>query len=66
MRTIAEKLIPAVLRPIYQKALAGQRVSDAECVELYRSKDLNALGCIANIIRERKTGTWAPTSATST
>ena len=56
MPTIAEKLIPAGLRPVYEKVLAGQRVSDTECVELYHSKDLNALGCIANIIRERKSG----------
>ena len=56
MPTIAEKLMPAGLRPIYQKVLAGQRVTDAECVALYHSKDLNALGCIANIVRERKNG----------
>ena len=48
--------MPAGLRPIYQKVLAGQRVTDAECVALYHSKDLNALGCIANIVRERKNG----------
>ena len=53
---IAEKLIPAALRPVYCKVQDGQRVSDAECLELYRSSDLNALGMIANVIRERKNG----------
>ena len=53
---IAEKLIPADLQPIYRKVLAGERISDAECLHLYRSRDLNALGMIANIVRERKNG----------
>ena len=53
---IAEKLIPADLRTIYGKVRDGERVTDAECVQLYRSNDLNALGMIANVIRERKNG----------
>jgi aminodeoxyfutalosine synthase len=53
---IAEKLIPADLQPIYRKVLDGQRISDAEGLQLYRSNDLNAIGMIANIIRERKNG----------
>jgi aminodeoxyfutalosine synthase len=53
---IAEKLIPAELQPIYRKVNEGQRISDEECLQLYRSNDLNALGMIANIVRERKNG----------
>jgi aminodeoxyfutalosine synthase len=53
---IAEKLIPADLQPIYRKVLDGERISDVDCVHLYRSRDLNALGMIANIARERKNG----------
>ena len=56
MAMIAEKLIPADLRPVYRKVQDGQRISDAECLDLYRSSDLNALGMIANVIRERKNG----------
>ncbi len=56
MATIAEKLIPEPLRPIFGKVRDGQRITDAECLELYRSNDVNALGMIANIIRERKNG----------
>jgi len=56
MATIAEKLIPPPLRPVFEKVRDGQRITDAECLQLYRSNDLNALGMIANIIRERKNG----------
>ncbi len=51
-----EKFIPAELQPILRKVCEGQRISDADCLQLYRSRDLNALGIIANIIRERKNG----------
>jgi aminodeoxyfutalosine synthase len=53
---IAEKLIAAELRPIYRKVQEGRRISDSECLQLYRSGDLNSLGMIANVIRERKNG----------
>ena len=53
---IAEKLIPADLQPIYRKVLEGKRISDADCLHIYQSRDLNALGMIANIVRERKNG----------
>ncbi|MEO6788499.1 MAG: aminofutalosine synthase MqnE [Chthoniobacteraceae bacterium] len=56
MATIAEKLIPEMLRPIFEKVRDGQRITDAECLQLYHSNDLNALGMIANVIRERKNG----------
>ncbi len=56
MATIAEKLIPQPLMPIFGKVRDGERITDAECLELYRSNDLNALGMIANLIRERKNG----------
>ena len=39
--------------------MAGVRISDEEAVRLYRSKDLNALGAIANLVRERKNGNVA-------
>ena len=56
MVTIAEKLIPESLKPVFSKVREGQRITDAECLELYHSNDLNALGMIANVIRERKNG----------
>jgi len=53
------KLIPESLRPIHDKVLSGKRITDAEALTLYRSNDLNALGAIANIVRERKNGNVA-------
>ncbi|MEA3209670.1 MAG: aminodeoxyfutalosine synthase [Chthoniobacter sp.] len=56
---MSAKLIPADLRPIYDKVVAGARVTDAEALALYASNDLNALGTIANVWRERKNGNVA-------
>jgi aminodeoxyfutalosine synthase len=53
---ISAKLIPADLQPIYRKVLDSERISDADGLQLYRSNNLNALGIIANIVRERKNG----------
>jgi aminodeoxyfutalosine synthase len=52
-------LIPKELRPIADKVEARQRISEADALDLYRSKDLNALGIIANSLRERKNGNYA-------
>ena len=56
-------MIPALLgrelRPIYDKVQAGGRVTDTEALTLYQSHDLNALGAIANLTRERKNGNVA-------
>jgi aminodeoxyfutalosine synthase len=52
-------LIPKELRPIAEKVQARQRISEADALILYRSNDLNALGVIANAVRERKNGNYA-------
>ena len=52
-------LIPTALRPIAEKVNAGDRITDAEALELYRSEDLNALGIMATVVRERKNGNFA-------
>src|SRR6266508_1637336 len=52
-------LLPKELRPIAEKVETAQRISEADAVALYRSNDLNALGMIANVLRERKTGNYA-------
>ncbi len=54
-----DKLIPGDLRAVYEKVRDGNRISDVEAVQLYRSNDLNALGMIANLVRERKNGNVA-------
>jgi aminodeoxyfutalosine synthase len=56
---MSAKLLSPSLRPIYDKVFAGERVTDAEALQLYASHDLNGIGAIANIIRERKNGNIA-------
>src|SRR5215472_5803605 len=51
-------LIPKELRPIAEKIEAGSRISDADGLALYRANDLNALGMIAYVVRERKNGNF--------
>jgi aminodeoxyfutalosine synthase len=59
MSFVHRKLIARELHSILEKVEAGQRISDADCVELYETRDLNGLGAIANIVRERKNGNVA-------
>ena len=56
---ITAKLVPPPLQPILEKVTAGVRITDAECLELYAARDLNAIGAIANVVRERKNGNVA-------
>jgi aminodeoxyfutalosine synthase len=47
------------LADIYEKVYAGTRITDEDALRLYTSRDINAIGAIANVIRERKNGTFA-------
>ena len=47
------------LRDLYDKVAAGERISDADALRLFESKDLNALGAIADFVRQRKVGNRA-------
>src|SRR5436305_12035268 len=53
------QLIPKELRPIAERVEAAQRISEPAALALYRPNDLNALGMIANVVRERKNGNCA-------
>jgi aminodeoxyfutalosine synthase len=53
------RLVPQELRSICDKILASERINEEEAARLYRSTDINALGLIANIVRERKNGNRA-------
>src|ERR1051326_5363290 len=53
------ELIPKELRPIAEKVEAAQRISEADAIALYGSNELNALGMIAKVLRERKNGNYA-------
>jgi len=50
------QITDARLRPIVDKVLAGERLSAADGVLLYRSPDLLAVGWLANHIREKRHG----------
>src|SRR5947208_16932521 len=52
-------LIPKELRPIAKKIEAKARISEDDALALYRSNDLNALGILANVVRERTNGALA-------
>ncbi len=47
------------LRDIYDKVAAGQRISEAEALRLFESKDINAVGAIADLARQKKVGNGA-------
>jgi aminodeoxyfutalosine synthase len=47
------------LRDLYEKVAGGERISEADALRLFQSKDLNAVGAIADVARERKVGNRA-------
>ncbi len=47
------------LRDIYEKVVASERISDADALRLFETKDLNALGAIADFVRAKKNGNRA-------
>ena len=47
------------LQDIYDKVVAGERISEADALRLFESKDLNAVGAIADFVRQRKVGNRA-------
>jgi aminodeoxyfutalosine synthase len=53
------RLISPALRDTYEKVLNGERIDEQQALSLSRSNDLNSLGQIANVVRERKNGNRA-------
>src|SRR3954467_15422338 len=47
------------LRDLYDKTIAGERFTDAEALRLFQTKDLNALGALADLARQQKVGNRA-------
>jgi aminodeoxyfutalosine synthase len=47
------------LRDLYDKVAAGERISEADALRLFESKDLNAVGTIADLACQRKAGNRA-------
>src|SRR5215207_7702751 len=44
------------LRDIYERVAGGERISESDALRLFESKDLNAIGAIADFVRQRKVG----------
>jgi len=44
------------LRDLHEKVAAGERISETDALRLFESKDLNTLGAIADLARQRKVG----------
>ena len=47
------------LRDLYDKVAAGERISEADALRLFESKDLNAVGAIADLACQQKVGNRA-------
>ena len=47
------------LKEIYEKVVAEERISEADALRLFESKELNAVGAIADFVRARKCGNRA-------
>jgi len=47
------------LRDLYDKVAAGERISEADALRLFETKDLNALGALADLARQKKVGNRA-------
>ena len=47
------------LRDLYDKVVVGERISEADALRLFETKDLNTLGAIADFVRQRKVGNRA-------
>ncbi len=44
------------LRDLYDKVAAGERISESDALRLFESRDLNAVGAIADLARQKKNG----------
>jgi aminodeoxyfutalosine synthase len=47
------------LRDLYDKVAAGERISEADALRLFETKDLNTVGAMADLARQRKVGNRA-------
>lgn len=57
--SLDRRLLAPELLPVLDKVLAGERVTEEEALVLYETRDINGLGGIADILRERRNGNVA-------
>ena len=56
---LAARCLPSELRSIYSQVVDGGRIDESQALELMHHGDLNAIGTIANVVRERINGNVA-------
>jgi len=56
---LAARFLPPELRSIYSQVVDGGRIDESQALELMHHGDLNAIGTIANVVRERINGNVA-------
>ncbi len=56
---LAARFLPPALRSIYNQVVDGGRINEVQALDLMRHGDLNAIGTIANVVRERINGNVA-------
>jgi len=49
-------LLPEALKSVFDKVNRQERITDEDALLLYSSKEVNAIGAIANLVRQRKNG----------
>jgi len=57
--SVNPRLLAAELLPVLEKVQAGERIGESDALALYSSRDINGLGMIANVVRERLNGNVA-------
>ena len=56
---LAARFLPPELRSIYSQVVDGGRIDESQALKLMHHGDLNAIGTIANVVRERINGNVA-------
>ena len=56
MSIVPERIVGPDLMEIYRKVDQGTRLSFEDGMQLFQTRDLNAVGYLANIVRERRHG----------
>lgn len=56
---VAARLLPRELRGVYEAVIEGRRIDERTACMLFAHPDLNALGVIANVVREKRNGNVA-------
>ncbi|MEW6189749.1 MAG: hypothetical protein AB1466_06585, partial [Actinomycetota bacterium] len=57
-RAVQSFLKDGNLSDVFEKVLAGKRLSNEDGIRLYQSDDLLQIGCLADLVKQRRTGDY--------